>query len=91
MNSDLAKGSSSILQKNLVLGLPIKIKRPIGVEMMQVSAGWADGRPPARAEKLWRGLALVGAAHLVGMVLNVTTQIMGIHTLDRIPAMFLGL
>lgn len=91
VNSDLAKGSSSILLRNLALGVPLKIKRPHGVRGMQVSAAWADGKPPARAEKLWRGLALVGAAHLGGMLVNVTSQIFGIHALDRIPAMFLGL
>ena len=91
VSSDLAKGSSSILQRNLALGVPLKIKRPHGVRGLQVSAAWADGKPPARAEKLWRGLALVGAAHLGGMLVNVTSQIFGIHALDRIPAMFLGL
>ena len=37
------------------------------------------------------GLALVGAVHLAGMLVNVSAQILGIHELDRLPAMFLGL
>ena len=43
VSSDLAKGSSSIFQKSLVLGVPLKIKRPHGVRNMQVSAAWANG------------------------------------------------
>ena len=58
--------------------------------LMNQSATWKSG-PPANYEKLWRGLALVGAAHLAGMILNVLSQMAGIHALDRIPAMFLGL
>ena len=58
--------------------------------LMNPSASWKSG-PPANYEKLWRGLALVGAAHLAGMLLNVLSQMAGIHALDRIPAMFLGL
>ena len=57
---------------------------------MNPSASWKSG-PPANYEKLWRGLALVGAAHLAGMLLNVLSQMAGIHALARIPAMFLGL
>lgn len=57
---------------------------------MDQSAAWKSG-PPANYEKLWRGLALVGAAHLAGMLLNVLSQMAGIQALDRIPAMFLGL
>lgn len=57
---------------------------------MDQSAAWRSG-PPANFEKLWRGLALVGAAHLAGMLLNVLSQMAGIQALDRIPAMFLGL
>ena len=58
--------------------------------LMNQSATWKSG-PPANYEKLWRGLALVGAAHLAGMLLNVLSQMAGIHALDRIPAIFLGL
>ena len=36
-------------------------------------------------------LAIVGAAHLAGMLVNVTAQMLGYNGLDRIPAMFLGL
>ena len=57
---------------------------------MQESASWRNG-PPADFEKLWRGLALVGAAHLAGMTVNILAQIAGIQALDKIPAMFLGL
>jgi len=57
---------------------------------VQESAAWKSG-PPGNYEKLWRGLALVGAAHLVGMLVNVLSQMAGINALDRIPAMFLGL
>ena len=91
VSSDPAKGSGSILLRNLTFGAPLKIQRPHGAGSKQMSAAWADGKPPARAEKLWRGLALVGAVHLGGMLLNVTGQIFGLHALDRIPAMFLGL
>ena len=59
-------------------------------EIMQESASWRSG-PPADFEKLWRGLALVGAAHLAGMTVNILAQIAGIQALDKIPAMFLGL
>ena len=57
---------------------------------MDQSAAWKSG-PPANYEKLWRGLALVGGAHLAGILLNVLSQMAGIQALDRIPAMFLGL
>ena len=57
---------------------------------MEESATWKSG-PPANFEKLWRGLALVGAAHLAGMSVNILAQIAGYQALDRIPAMFLGL
>ena len=57
---------------------------------MQESASWRSG-PPTDFEKLWRGLALVGAAHLAGMTVNILAQIAGIKALDKIPAMFLGL
>ena len=90
-SSDRAKGSSSILLNNLAAGTSLPIKRPASVDYVGMSASWSGGKPPVNYEKLWRGIALVGAAHLGGMMINVTTQILGIHTLDRIPAMFLGL
>ena len=31
------------------------------------------------------------SAHLAGMLVNVVSQMLGIHALDHIPAMFLGL
>ena len=59
---------------------------------MAIESGtWTANQPPAAFEKLWRGLALVGALHLVGMLVNIIFQMMGNHLLDRIPAMFLGL
>ena len=67
----------------------IKIGRS-ELAFMDESAAWKSG-PPANYEKLWRGLALVGGAHLAGMLLNVLSQMAGIQALDRIPAMFLGL
>ena len=51
---------------------------------------WAQGKPPAQFEKLWRGLALVGAAHLAGMLVNIVFQMLGNNSLDGIPAKFLG-
>ena len=69
--------------------LLIKIGRS-ELAFMDQSAAWKSG-PPANYEKLWRGLALVGGAHLAGMLLNVLSQMAGIQALDRIPAMFLGL
>ena len=59
--------------------------------MASESGTWTANYPPAAFEKLWRGLALVGALHLVGMLVNIIFQMMGNHLLDRIPAMFLGL
>tara|TARA_B100000902_G_C26655611_1_gene595881 strand:+ start:144 stop:323 length:180 start_codon:yes stop_codon:yes gene_type:complete len=59
--------------------------------MASESGTWTANQPPAAFEKLWRGLALVGALHLVGMLVNIIFQMMGNHLLDRIPAMFLGL
>ena len=59
--------------------------------MANDSGTWTTNQPPAAFEKLWRGLALVGALHLVGMLVNIIFQMMGNHLLDRIPAMFLGL
>ena len=52
---------------------------------------WVDNKPPASYEKLWRGLALVGAIHLGGMLLNIICQMLGNNSLDSIPAKFLGL
>ncbi len=52
---------------------------------------WVDNKPPAFSEKLWRGLALVGALHLAGMLVNIIFQMLGNNSLDGIPAKFLGL
>tara|TARA_B100002051_G_scaffold68564_1_gene65134 strand:- start:4705 stop:5679 length:975 start_codon:yes stop_codon:yes gene_type:complete len=90
-SSDRSKGTDSILRNNLINASPLTIKVPPSFDYMSASASWSGGKPPVNYEKLWRGLALVGGLHLAGMFLNVTTQIAGIHTLDRIPAMFLGL
>ena len=59
--------------------------------MTNGSGTWANNQPPAAAEKLWRGLALVGAFHIGGMLINVIFQMMGNNSLDGIPAKFLGL
>ena len=59
--------------------------------MANDSGTWSANQPHAAFEKLWRGLALVGAFHLGGMLINVIFQMMGNNSLDRIPAMFLGL
>ena len=59
--------------------------------MTNDSGTWAQGKPPASFEKLWRGLALVGAAHLAGMLVNIVFQMLGNNSLDGIPAKFLGL
>ena len=67
------------------------IDAPPATEYVAVSSVWVGNKPPADYEKLWRGLALVGTAHLAGMLVNVVSQMLGIHALDRIPAMFLGL
>ena len=59
---------------------------------MSDNAGtWVDNKPPSSYEKLWRGLALVGAIHLGGMLLNIICQMLGNNSLDSIPAKFLGL
>ena len=63
---------------------------PLAPEYAQTSAR-VGGNPPDDYEKLWRGLAFVGGVHLAGMLVNVVSQMLGIHALDRIPAMFLGL
>ena len=89
--SDVSRGSDSILQSNLASGSLLKINVPELPLYMQTSTSWSGGLPPANYEKLWRGLALVGGAHLAGMLVNVLSQMAGIHALDRIPAMFLGL
>ncbi|MDC2984993.1 hypothetical protein OAZ80_01565 [bacterium] len=59
--------------------------------MTNGSGTWANNQPPAAAEKLWRGLALVGAFHIGGMLINVIFQMLGNNSLDGIPAKFLGL
>ena len=91
VTSDRNNGSASILLSNLAKGTPLPIKVSKKVNFVGVSAAWGAGKPPADFEKLWRGLALVGGAHLAGMLVNVLSQMAGIHALDRIPAMFLGL
>ena len=90
-SSDRSKGSDSLLRSNLAGGVSMSIHVPPAPEYAQISAAWLGGKPPANYEKLWRGLALVGGAHLAGMLVNVVSQMLGIHALDRIPAMFLGL
>ena len=90
-SSDVSRGSDSILQSNLASGSLLKINVPELPLYMQTSTSWSGGLPPANYEKLWRGLAIVGAAHLAGMLVNVTAQMLGYNGLDRIPAMFLGL
>jgi phycoerythrin-associated linker protein len=90
-SSDRSKGSDSLLHSNLAGGVSMAIHVPPAPEYVQMSAAWLGGKPPANYEKLWRGLALVGGAHLAGMLVNVVSQMLGIHALDRIPAMFLGL
>ena len=90
-SSDRSKGSDSLLRSNLAGGVSMSINVPPAPEYAQISAAWLGGKPPANYEKLWRGLALVGGAHLAGMLVNVVSQMLGIHALDRIPAMFLGL
>ena len=59
--------------------------------MANESGTWVNNQPPAAFEKLWRGLALVGAIHLGGMLTNIIFQMMGNNSLDGIPAKFLGL
>ena len=59
--------------------------------MTNDSGTWINNKPPAFYEKLWRGLALVGALHLAGMLLNIVFQMLGNNSLDGIPAKFLGL
>ena len=89
--SDQSKGSDSLLRSSLASGKPMEIIVPPASEDVEVSIAWVGGKPPANYEKLWRGLALVGGAHLAGMLVNVISQMLGIHALDRLPAMFLGL
>ena len=59
--------------------------------MAQQSTAWSQGNPPSNADKLWRGLILVGAFHIGGMLINVVAQMLGYNGLDAIPAKFLGL
>ena len=62
------------------------------MSLMNTPTGmWSNNQPPATFEKLWRGLILVGAIHLGGMLVNVVFQMLGNHSLDGIPAKFLGL
>ena len=59
--------------------------------MTKGACTWVNNQPPAAFEKLWRGLALVGAIHIGGMLINIIFQMMGNNSLDSIPAKFLGL
>ena len=59
--------------------------------MIEGTGTWVNNKPPATFEKLWRGLALVGAIHLGGMLVNVIFQILGNNSLDALPSKFLGL
>lgn len=90
-SSDQSKGNDSLLRSNLAGGVSMAIDVPPAPDYVEVSRAWSGGKPPANYEKLWRGLALVGGAHVAGMLVNVVSQMLGIHALDRIPAMFLGL
>ena len=90
-SSDRSRGSDSILQSNLASGSVLKINVPQSPLYMKTSMSWSGNNPPANYEKLWRGLAIVGAAHLAGMLVNIMAQMLGYNGLDRIPAMFLGL
>ncbi len=90
VTSDRNNGSASILLRNLTNGTPLPIKASAKVNYVGVSAAWGNGKPPADFEKLWRGLTIVGGAHLAGMAINVMCQIAGFNGLDRIPALFLG-
>ena len=90
-SSDRSKGNDSLIRSSLAGGVSMAIDVAPAPEYVAVSPAWVGNKPPADYEKLWRGLALVGAAHLAGMLANVVSQMLGIHSLDRIPAMFLGL
>ena len=90
VTSDRNNGSASILLSNCKEP-HYPSRRARRSALLGFQATWGSGKPPANYEKLWRGLALVGAAHLAGMLVNVVSQMAGIHALDRIPAMFLGL
>ena len=90
-SSDRSKGNDSSIRTSLACGVSMAIDVAPAPEYVAVSSAWVGNKPPAGYEKLWRGLALVSAAHLAGMLVNVVSQMLGIHALDRIPAMFLGL
>ena len=90
-SSDRSNGTDSLIRGSLAGDMAMAIDVPPALEFVSVSPTWIGNKPPADYEKLWRGLALVGAAHLAGMLVNVMSQMLGIHALDRIPAMFLGL
>ncbi len=90
-SSDRSNGSDSLIRGSLAGEIAVAIDVPPALEYISVSPTWLGNKPPADYEKLWRGLTLVGAAHLAGMLVNVVSQMLGIHALDRIPAMFLGL
>ena len=82
--------SASILLRNLTNGTPLPIKAFAKVNDVGFSAAWGNSKPPADFEKLWRGLTIVGDAHLAGMAINVMAQIAGFYGPDRVPALFLG-
>ena len=90
VSSDRSNGSDSLIRSSIASGVTMPIDVLPAPEYVTVSSAWTGNKPPADYEKLWRGLALVGAAHLAGMFVNVVSQMLGIHALDRIPAMFLG-
>ena len=91
--SDKAIGLNSQLQSSFTPRANYSISFPSSseIQILSSSANWIGGKPPASFEKLWRGLALVGAAHLAGMLLNIMFQMLGNNSLDAIPAKFLGL
>ena len=59
--------------------------------MPNQTSPWTNNKPPSNYEKLWRGIILVAAIHLLGMGVNLICQMSGYYGLDRIPAQFLGL
>ena len=91
--SDKAIGINSRLQSSFTSRAKYSIAFPSSseIQILSSAANWIGGKPPASFEKLWRGLALVGAAHLAGMLVNIMFQMLGNNSLDAIPAKFLGL
>ena len=91
--SNKAIGVNSRLRSSLTSRANYSIAFPSSseIQILSSSANWIGGKPPASFERLWRGLALVGAAHLAGMLVNIMFQMLGNNSLDAIPAKFLGL